>query len=203
VRNCTASCAAGYCCAGALGNSMACFEGGSAACPDTMPPMKQGLGERCGDASECQSDLCLEQPGEPGYLFCSADCSASMPCGGAAGQFTCADAGGGRSVCIYAGTPPGGLGTACTAGDGCASGMCLPLAGGSQCSTLCTDTMPCPGGFDCIPTAGVEKVCQKQAPPPGGGDGGCQTSGSSGRAGTLAGVMMLLAALVLVSRRRS
>ncbi len=209
VKNCGAggACGQGYCCAGGFGTTMACFPGGSQACPDTEPPMKKGLGERCVGGDDCQSGQCIEQPGQPGYMFCTAECQ-NTPCGGPAGTFSCVDAGGGAKACIYAGVPPGGLGSVCAGGDECVSGMCLPLATGMQCSTLCTDTTPCPGGFDCVATAGVEKVCQlKTTPKPGGdGDGGCTVgspTSSTSRTGALFGVLMLVAALALVTRRRT
>jgi hypothetical protein len=89
---------------------------------------------------------------------------------------------------------PGGLGTTCTMNEECVSGICAESDGEQRCSQQCSDSEPCPGGFDC--RGGVACWPAKEK------SGGCSASG--GRAVSLLGLLWLawLGASALVLRRR-
>jgi len=44
---------------------------------------------------------------------------------------------------------PGALGAVCASGPECASKICVDVAGSKVCSQACSDTAPCPDGFEC------------------------------------------------------
>jgi MYXO-CTERM domain-containing protein len=52
------------------------------------------------------------------------------------------------------------LGGACSIPKDCVSNVCVDFGGDKRCSTACSDTVPCPSGFDC--TSGY---CYPAAPP--------------------------------------
>jgi MYXO-CTERM domain-containing protein len=99
--------------------------------------------------------------------------------------------------CVAGPGMPGGLGTACTGNDQCASGQCGSDAeGNSYCVEQCDPAANgCPSGFECQ-AAGGGGVCW-----PGGDDGGgCSTNGSGSGAGLL---LLGLTALFVTRKRRS
>ena len=97
-------------------------------------------------------------------------------------------------VCVPS---PGGLGTTCTMNEECQSGICAEADGEQRCSQQCSESEPCPGGFEC--RGGV--ACWPEKPSEGGG---CSAAGDSGV--SLLGLLWLawigLAVLVLRGRRR-
>ncbi|HJZ88952.1 MAG TPA: Ig-like domain-containing protein [Polyangia bacterium] len=106
------------------------------------------------------------------------------------------------SVTVKAiGQTPGDLGTACMADMECnGSGFCANDSGHRYCSRLCTPTIICPSGFDCISDAQFSQHC---APSPK--DEGCSALPSGARRSNRAVPLALLALAGLafvVSRRR-
>lgn len=108
---------------------------------------------------------------------------------------------------------PGTLGTACTDGTSCASKICIEWAGSTVCSQECSDSNPCPSGFDC--SGGYCTKADPSAPPPEEPppeqpaaqptsqtvqSGGCSTS--AGSSGDAAGAVAILALALAVTRRR-
>lgn len=105
--------------------------------------------------------------------------------------------------------PTGGdLGTACTGGTDCNSGLCLSDGTGGHCTQVCDPNLAdsCPSGFSCVSTSGSEHVCWPDTPnDPNGGNGngdngnvggGCQSGGGSPFS------LVFIAGLFVVLRRR-
>ena len=80
--------------------------------------------------------------------------------------------------------PPGDLGSPCSAPSECKSRSCVDFGDKTLCSTTCSDTKPCPGGFDC--NGGYCQPSSSTPPPdPDGGttpdpDGGTTPSPDGG-----------------------
>lgn len=86
----------------------------------------------------------------------------------------------------------GGLGSLCSGGGECDSGICAERDGEQRCSTTCDAITPCPAGFECV----GDTACW----PAAGSDNplvGLCAAGGRGQAG--AGLLLLL---VLVAMRR-
>ncbi|HEU0036275.1 MAG TPA: trypsin-like serine protease [Kofleriaceae bacterium] len=101
--------------------------------------------------------------------------------------------------CIAEPFSDGGLGSACTTGTECDSGVCAAGEGGMLCSDLCTagDPNACPEGFECLVSSnGTQGACW---PEDAGDGGGC--CDSSGHGGPTALLGLGLVALVLRRRR--
>ncbi|MBI4509456.1 MAG: trypsin-like serine protease [Deltaproteobacteria bacterium] len=126
-----------------------------------------GTGDACGEASECISGICLPAPDDPSVKYCTAFCDAegeTCPTG-----MSCVAVEGGRKACIWE-RAPGGVGTACTDPDQCASGICLPLGGKSFCTALCTPSQDaCPSDFECAATTNGPHACIPADDEPRGG----------------------------------
>jgi MYXO-CTERM domain-containing protein len=77
--------------------------------------------------------------------------------------------------------------------DECRTGIC-----GGICTRVCTDTDPCPEGFECL-LAGEVNACfaRSDAPPPRDG-GGCTATDAP----ALPAVAGILFAIALLSRRK-
>jgi hypothetical protein len=99
--------------------------------------------------------------------------------------------------CVAGPGMPGGLGTACTGNDQCASGQCgSDAAGNSYCVEACdVAANACPDGFECQ-AAGAGGVCW----PSGEDDGGCATSSSSSGGAFL--LLIGLAAMLITRKRK-
>jgi hypothetical protein len=111
---------------------------------------------------------------------------------------------------------PGALGAVCAAAADCGSKLCASKDGVSHvCTQACSDSKPCPGGFDCVggycfasdPSTdpgtdpGTDPAADPNAAVDDGGTtkkGGCSTSGG---AGDPAAAMLLVAAGIMLSRR--
>jgi MYXO-CTERM domain-containing protein len=101
--------------------------------------------------------------------------------------------------CVPAPNTPGGVGTPCTDGSECFTGLCGSGPDGMRCTETCTPgaTGECPDGFDCL-SAGAAGACW---PSPDSGGCGCHAGGAShGGAGALA--LVGLAMTLVVARRR-
>jgi MYXO-CTERM domain-containing protein len=101
--------------------------------------------------------------------------------------------------CVVGPGMPGGLGTACTGNDQCASNQCGSDAEGtSYCVEACDLTAnACPSGFDCLDTGAGAGVCW-----PGGDDGGGCSTGTSGSGGAFL-LLLGMTALFVTRRRRA
>jgi hypothetical protein len=97
--------------------------------------------------------------------------------------------------CIAAPFSDRGIGTACTTGADCESGVCGEGSGGKRCTELCaTDASEsCPDGFDCVASSGAAGACW-----PDEGGGCCDASGR-GAPTMLLGIALV--GLVLRGRR--
>jgi uncharacterized protein (TIGR03382 family) len=125
-------------------------------------------------------------------------CDTPADCQEVGENYTCVD---GR--CVPGEGAPGGLGTECTDGTQCFSGICLGTADISLCVEVCTlGEDGCPGGYDCVEDGGGGGVCW---PGDGGGDdGGGGTCATGGNNPTLPiGLGLLFTGLVLRRRRRA
>jgi len=154
-----------------------------------------GLGSGCVTNEDCgeSAPICAV---EGATTWCTSTCSGDE-CGGG---FSCVDVGP-ASVCA----PDLSLvGEACTTNEECISGLCVSLPGGSVCTQICGRESSCSAGFECVRTAdGVNNVCLAPTTGPAGDDGGCAVSPGGQGPGSLAGLMMLGAALLpLFARRR-
>lgn len=102
--------------------------------------------------------------------------------------------------CIAQPFGPGGLGTSCTAGSECASGLCAEGPDGKLCSEMCTvGGASCPDGFECVAATNGQGACWPSAIADGGGC--CDSSGSG--AATMAFGIGLLALARRQRRPRS
>ena len=125
-------------------------------------------------------------------------------------------------------TPPpaGALGSPCTTGSDCKTGICVDADGSMVCSSHCSASEPCPSGFDCasgycVPSGSPPPPADDAGTPPPGDDagtppgdnptpdanatddtkGGC-AMGSTTTTNASAFAVLALAGLALVRRRR-
>lgn len=146
-RRCLTACQAdsGMCLAGEV-----CVAAGGA-CAGCVPAeivsgLAHGLGEPCAADGECASGSCLAD-GESHYCSRACDATTSCPSG-----YHCRE-----SACVR-GTL-GGIGESCVNNEDCAGGTFCAMRGStSWCTSVCSDTVPCPEGFDCVDAGGV-MVC--------------------------------------------
>lgn len=165
-----------------------------------------GTGGQCASSADCESGICLPAPDDPSITYCTAMCDdATAPC---PGGMKCVEASGGQRVCIYDGPTPGAIGSICETGGDCVSGLCVPVSGVNTCIDICDPTMnPCPGGWDCVPSAGEQMVCLPAAEEPiveskpwyecAIGGGPAARGGAAGATAFLLGVWGLLVAFGL------
>lgn len=149
----------------------------------------------CGPGLECVSGACVpctdaaclaECPlGGCVYGECSAGCAAGS---------SCAVTGEHESECVSLGA----LGTECSSGDVCTSGLCLTrTAGPSYCTRLCGEDADCTGQQRCAEVDG-RAVCAPLPPP-----SGCAVarSSGSGRSSSVLGLMISVIAVCRFGRR--
>jgi hypothetical protein len=127
---------------------------------DAAPPLL-GYGQPCDAAAQCESNICLNQPGFGGWCsdVCArdVDCPGFDVCRGAEGQQVCARNDTGRNCA-----------------DGCIDGLCSEPPSGvpwvdlpPQCLMFCTGGNKCPPGYDCgnLQTPqGVVRACVPASP---------------------------------------
>jgi V8-like Glu-specific endopeptidase len=111
---------------------------------------------------------------------------------------------------------PGALGAVCASPTECASKLCVDFGGSKTCSQACSDSAPCPTGFDCnsgycaphvdAPPGtdpGTDPAADPNAATDDGGTvkkGGCSTSGGSSDPFA---AMLLVGAGIMLARRAS
>lgn len=163
--------------------------------PD-CPPGKTG--EKCHSHGDCESSICLPAPDDPAISYCTAYCQKGgndCPSG-----MDCVDASGGSAVCVWPLPTPGSVGSACSAGHQCSSGLCL----NGMCSGFCQPEQgeaACRAGFECAAASNGQHVCVPGAHDGGGGIFGCAVA--AGRRAAPSGVLLGVAlALALSCRRR-
>jgi hypothetical protein len=151
--------------------------------------------------------------------FCVADasCNASCGTGGLPADPDCKSCGGNddcdsgqvcaQDHCVPGPGTPGGVGSDCTSGADCDSGVCGQVGNDMKCTNSCDpNASTCPDGFDCLATGGSEGACWPGAGGGGGGggDGGCSVGagrrGADAAGGSLA--LLVLVGGVVVARRR-
>lgn len=102
--------------------------------------------DRCVDATDCVSSLCVLDT--DGTRFCSRSCSAHSNC---ADEHVCAE-----GVC-----GPDDTGAACSTASpaSCNLGLCIGISGGAgHCTRQCASANECPAGFACTRAGGM-KIC--------------------------------------------
>ncbi len=149
----------------------------------------RAVGERCWYDGNCDSGACV-QPDPEGFAYCSESCSGDGDC---ASGMRCD----GDGSCQWASPVPGAPGAACGSDADCAGIHCASAGErDSTCAPRCFSdgALPCPDGFDCLPTAagGGEEACFVAEP------GGC--CGAGGGAGCAP--LVLLVGGLLAHRRR-
>jgi len=118
----------------------------SAPPPDSAVPGTGQYLDRCAAASDCASELCVNDLG--GTAFCSRPCGAHRDC---ADEHLCVE-----GVCV-----PDDTGERCNvaAPDTCAV-ACLGTASQAHCTRQCLSALECPAGYACWrPPGAAEKFC--------------------------------------------
>ncbi|KYG08510.1 hypothetical protein BE21_23310 [Sorangium cellulosum] len=137
-------------------------------------------GERCVEADNCASGLCVAPEDAPSFPYCSRACEGPADCPAA---MRCERGGPGPPHCRYTGPSPGAIGAACDRDEACEFGMCARFDGGVDgeerptCSALCfpEDPEPCPHGGVCSPRVDAARAhgCKAEAPARPAAAGGC------------------------------
>jgi hypothetical protein len=145
-------------------------------------PGTAATGAACLYDGECAPGACLVTKDDPDLYFCTQACMHDSDC---PATMTCASDG-----CRYPEPSPGALGSPCTDGTTCTTGLCRQMV----CTRSClTDSSACPAGYECS-GSGLELDCFAK---PDGGCGGCATGG-----GAPAGLVILVAGLLRCGRGR-
>jgi len=108
---------------------------------------------------------------------------------------------------------PGALGASCAGAGDCDSKICVEWAGKMVCSSECSDTTPCPAGFDCLGgycIAGDGTTPPPDPPPDAGNNadpgttskGSCSMARPEGESPASMFVGLALAGLAVLARRR-
>jgi MYXO-CTERM domain-containing protein len=109
---------------------------------------------------------------------------------------------------------PGSLGSACNAHEDCASKLCVAVDGANVCSQVCSDTKPCPTGFDCTGgycTKAPDPTADPPVDPPAPDQPAAQPTGQTVQSGgcsmqprtdNSAAALAMLALVAVVARRR-
>ncbi|HYQ25792.1 MAG TPA: S1 family peptidase [Polyangiaceae bacterium] len=117
------------------------------------------FGERCYDANNCASGLCLRPDDAPDFGYCSQACVTASDC--LAGTDCEAD-GAGPRACRLPLPSPAALGSRCTSNAECQDGLCASpdRASPRMCSKLCfsDDALTCASGSVCAPTAEESRI---------------------------------------------
>ncbi len=154
--------------------------------------------ESCGDATDCETRLCVGAPEDSRILYCSSVCDPTKvgtDSGCIAPLTVCEEQADGTGVCGFAGITPRAQGASCAGGGDCRSGLCDSEDG--ICVEPCGDGLPeCSEDFACI-SAGDTKVCGIPSD-----DGFFSCSTSSGSTGALSGLLLLLG-FAFMRRRKS
>jgi MYXO-CTERM domain-containing protein len=149
-----ADCPDGEYCAGLQGApGGACFEGGE---NNNNNGDLKGIGEACGNGTECASGVCAGGEGT-GY-FCVQLCDTTDDC---PDGYVCYPLQGGGGACFAVDVKE--IGEGCSSNDECASGVCVSLGGAYFCSDNCTAHTDCPCGMKCTATNGGN-FCEGGAP---------------------------------------
>ena len=113
-----------------------------------MAVPRLGYGEPCDAASQCESEICVQDPIRGGGV-CSLTCADA---GGCPGLDTCLPVEGGQGVCFRNET-----GEPCLDAGDCVEGLCVTPPDPSVpwvsvqriCASRCEDDRRCPSGFGC------------------------------------------------------
>lgn len=164
--------------------------GGGACLPSGEPNAGGGFGDECGQASDCDSELCLDT-GED--VYCTEQCQGDDDCPRGAG---CFDAGQ-INVCAWregedvVDPPAGGedapsgaqYGDACDAPSDCVEMLCLSDGMDQFCSRYCSVASDCPDGDLCVGIGNGQGGCLPNSAPEEGGEmspGGDAVGGETG-----------------------
>jgi len=165
------------------------------------------FGERCYDANNCASGLCLSPDDAPDFAYCSQPCVTAADCLTGTG---CEADVAGRQACRLPLPSPGALGSRCTSNTECQDGLCASPDRASPriCSKLCfSDALTCASGSVCAPTAEESRIrgCFPKAGAPAVIGLGCALShfpsGSSQTLLEVVGLVGIVAALRGARRR--
>jgi len=165
--------------------------------PDWDCPLGKLVGEACGDAAECEFQICQAGLDDPRVEYCSRSCEPdglSVCLDG----MECADPDGEGTRCVWPGPTPGALGSSCGLGENCRSGLCED----GTCVEPCGDVAggECPAPYECRGSEVSDgDVCGPVRED--GGGCGCRTGGHPGPGGSALWLLLALA-LALSGRRR-
>jgi hypothetical protein len=146
-----------------------------------------GPGDECVTVEDC-GELAPECVDADGDLVCTGPCDGP---GGCPPGFECGPTAAGDR-CVVPGLP---LGESCTMHDECRTGIC-----GGICTRVCSDTDPCPEGFDCLLAGEVRACFPRSDTPPPRDDGGCTATDRP--AGPASFSILILALLSFLRRRK-
>lgn len=137
---CTSTCRTASDCPAALpGMGYTCSGGQCVPSPVVFGPDPIGAACASSGTTTCRSGACLTD--DFGASYCTQRCTESGGCGPG---FGCVFDSGAGLICLRGGS--GALGSACTGGNQCDSGICAP---GGYCTRLCTADARCPSDMRC------------------------------------------------------
>ncbi|MCB9557548.1 MAG: matrixin family metalloprotease [Deltaproteobacteria bacterium] len=120
-------------------------------------------GDPCRDDNECVSGICAATP-------TGSICAARCQNGGCSDPGLSCQSTTQGDLCLpkpeeIPQPPKGKIGDPCEENGDCQSAQCGLIASGKICTTLCSDSAPCPDGFDCVGVANSDKrACVPKAP---------------------------------------
>ncbi len=155
-QGCTAACRTAADCPRTLSGMAYTCTGGQCT-PSSFILGSSPIGASCptatGATNDCRSGACLPLPSGTG--MCTEVCTEAGGCGPG---FGCGPVDGGSSgillLCLHAGS--GAIGSSCTTGGQCDSGICDP---GGYCTRLCTSDARCPSDMHCMAGTGGISSC--------------------------------------------
>lgn len=164
------------------------------------------FGERCHDADNCASGLCLSPDDAPDFAYCSQPCRSAADC---LPGTACEADGTGRRTCRLPLPSPGALGSRCASNLECQEGLCArpDRASPRMCSKLCfaDDALTCASGSVCAPSAEDSRVrgCFPKPGAPVRSTAGCAvTSFPSRSSQTRLGILFVVGMAAALRRER-
>jgi len=196
-----------------------CFAGSKPPKDPPKPNPTKGLGETCGQSTQCKSGLCAKtSSGQVCVTQCMLGMANSCPSG-----YKCEKlANNTKGACVKGSggnggntTPPKGgntkkaLGATCSEHNDCQSALCITdgASGRSFCSRMChSPGMSCGAGLTCSSVGGGKNVCKAAGPKKNSGNnpgapagpaaheemGGCSVAPEQSALPLLWGVILLL-----------
>jgi hypothetical protein len=167
------------------------------------PPQNTGCTQDsdCNMGLVCQNSMCV-QPGNPSA--CSTPCPTGQTC---QSDGTCkpdgVGGGGGGGGGGGNNPAPGEIGSSCTDGSQCNSGLCASLGNQHFCTSTCdpANASSCPSGNSCV-AAGADHICEPNGASGGTGVGCSAIPGAQPGGEAILALCLVLAFGLAVRRRR-